>query len=204
MNLSIVLKLLKKKYVVEIISNRFITASSNFDDWLKCTLRELYSMQKNIKTFWKKYKEIDEFKIIYNQHQIFRFFKTIEQQSHELKLQTKDLNVYLKIVAKKKARDRLSKTMIIKNNIMIINDIRKLYFERLKKWITELENKIKRKIKKINKINNSKIVRNAVFFVVEKITFELACFRKKINELNIQIVVNDVAKKAKISVYEKV
>ena len=57
----------------------------------------------------------------------------IEQQSHELKLQTKNLNVYLKVVAKKKTRDRLSKTIIIKNNIIIVNDIKKSYFERLKK-----------------------------------------------------------------------
>ena len=79
MNLSIVLKFLKKKHVVEVISNRFITASSNFDDWLKRTSRELRSVRKNIKIFQKKYEEIDEFEVIYDQHQIFRFFKAIEQ-----------------------------------------------------------------------------------------------------------------------------
>ena len=57
----------------------------------------------------------------------------IEQQSHELKLQIKNLNVYLKVVAKKKTRDRLSKTMIIKNNIIIVDNIKKSYSERLKK-----------------------------------------------------------------------
>ena len=94
--------------------------------------------------------------------------------------------------------------MIIKNNVMIVDDIRKSYSERLKKWITELKNKIIKKIKKINKISNLKIVRNVAFFVAEKITFELARLRKKINELSIQIVVDDVAKKAKASVYKKV
>ena len=67
-NLNIVLKLLKKKHVVEVILNRFITASSDFDDWLKRTSCELRSVQKNIKIFRKKYKEIDEFEIIYDQH----------------------------------------------------------------------------------------------------------------------------------------
>ena len=147
-NLNIILKFLKKKHVVKINSNWFIIASSDFDDWLKRTLRELRSMRKNIKTFRKKYEEIDEFEVIYNQHQIFRLFKAIEQQNHELKLQTKDLNVCLKVVAKKKARDYLLKMMIIKNDIIIVNNIRKLYFKRLKKWITELKNKIKKKIKK--------------------------------------------------------
>ena len=85
MNLNIVLKSLKKKYAVKIISNQFITASSDFDDWLKRTLRELRLIHKNIKTFRKKYEEIDKFEIIYNQHQIFHFFKTIEQQNHKLK-----------------------------------------------------------------------------------------------------------------------
>ena len=195
---------MKKKYAVEVISNQFITTSSDFDDWLKRTSRELRSMRKNIKTFRKKYEEIDEFEIIYNQHQIFRFFKTIEQQSHELKFQTRNLNVCLEIVAKKKARDCLSKTMIIKNNVMIVNNIKKLYFKRLKKWIIELEDKINKKIKKINKISSSEIVRNVVLFIAEKITFEFARFRKKVNELSIQITVDDVAKKAKASVYEEV
>ena len=68
---------------------------------------------------------------------------------------------------------------------MIINNIKKSYFERLKKWITELKNKIKKKIKKINKISNLKIVRNVVLFVAEKIIFKLARFRKEINKLNI-------------------
>ena len=105
---------------------------------------------------------------------------------------------------KKKAHDRLSKTMIIKNNVIIVNDIRKSYFKRLKKWIIELENKIKKKIKKINKINNSKIVRNVAFFVVEKITSELARLQKEINELNIQIAADDVAKEAEVSAYKKI
>ena len=93
--------------------------------------------------------------------------------------------------------------MIIKNNIIIVDDIKKSYFERLKKWIIELKNKIKKKIKKIKKINSSKIVRNAAFFVVKKITFEFVRLRKKINKLNIQIVADDVAKKTKTSVYKK-
>ena len=66
MNLSIVLKLLKKKHVIEIILNWLITASSDFDDWLKRTSRELRSMRKNIKTFQEKYEKIDEFEIIYD------------------------------------------------------------------------------------------------------------------------------------------
>ena len=65
MNSSIILKFLKKKHVVEIISNRF-TTNSDFNDWLKRTSRELRSMQKNIKTFRKKYEEINEFEIIYD------------------------------------------------------------------------------------------------------------------------------------------
>ena len=36
-------------------------------------------MRKNIKTFQEKYEEINEFKVIYDQHQIFRFFKAIKQ-----------------------------------------------------------------------------------------------------------------------------
>ena len=36
-------------------------------------------MRKNIKILRKKYEEIDEFEIIYNQHQIFCLFKAIEQ-----------------------------------------------------------------------------------------------------------------------------
>ena len=94
--------------------------------------------------------------------------------------------------------------MIIKNDIMIVDDIKKSYFECLKKWITELKNKINKKIKKINRINSSEIVRNVTLFVAEKITFEFAYFRKKVNELNIQIVVDDVAKKVKASAYKKV
>ena len=94
--------------------------------------------------------------------------------------------------------------MIIKNNVIIVDNIRKSYSERLKKWIIEFKNKIKKKIKKINKINNSKIVRNVAFFVAEKITFEFIRFWKKVNELNIQIVVDDVAKKAKASAYKKI
>ena len=82
--------------------------------------------------------------------------------------------------------------------------MKKSYFKCLKKWIIEFKNKIKKKIKKINKINNSKIVHNVAFFVVEKITFKFAHFWKKINELNIQIVVDDVAKKTKASAYKKV
>ena len=93
--------------------------------------------------------------------------------------------------------------MIIKNNVMIVDDIKKSYSERLKKWIIEFENKINKKIKKINKISNSEIVCNAVLFVIKKITFELARLRKKINKLSIQIVVNDVAKKAEASAYKK-
>ena len=68
---------------------------------------------------------------------------------------------------------------------MIVDDIKKSYFERLKKWIIEFENKINKKIKKINKINNSKIVRNVALFVAEEITFKFIYFWKKINELNI-------------------
>ena len=94
--------------------------------------------------------------------------------------------------------------MIVKNDVMIVDDIRKSYSERLKKWIIEFENKIKKKIKKINKINNSKIVRNVVLFVVEEITFEFIHLRKEINKLNIQIIVDDAAKKTKASVYKKV
>ena len=74
MNLNIVLKLLKKKHVVEIILNRFIITNSDFDDWLKYTLYELYSMRKNIKTFREKYEEINEYKVIYDWYQIFCFF----------------------------------------------------------------------------------------------------------------------------------
>ena len=94
--------------------------------------------------------------------------------------------------------------MIIKNDVIIVDDIRKLYFKRLKKWIIKFKNKIKKKIKKINKINSSEIVRNVALFVVEKITFKFIRLQKKVNELNIQIVVNDVAKKAKTNAYEKV
>ena len=202
-NSNIVLKFLKKKHAAEVISNRFITASSDFDNWLKRTSRELRSMRKNIKTFQEEYEEIDEFEVIYGQHQIFRFFKAIEQQSHALKFQTKDLNACLKVAAKKKARDRLSKTMIIKSDVIIVGDIRKSYSEHLKKWIIELEDKIKKKIKKINKINNSEIVRNVALFAAEKITFEFARLRKEINELNIQIAADDAAKKAEANVYEK-
>ena len=77
---------MKKKYIVEVILNQFITTSSDFDNCLKRISRELRSMQKNIKSFQEKYKEIDEFKIIYGQHQIFRLFKINEQQSYKLKL----------------------------------------------------------------------------------------------------------------------
>ena len=78
MNSNIILKFLKKKHVVEIISNRFITTSSDFNNWLKRTSRELRSVRKNIKIFQKKYEEIDKFEVIYDQHQIFRLFKAIE------------------------------------------------------------------------------------------------------------------------------
>ena len=128
----------------------------------------------------------------------------IEQQSHTLKFQTKNLNICLKIVAKKKARDRLSKTMIIKNDVMIVDDIKKSYFECLKKWITKLKNKINKKIKKVNKISSSEIVRNVALFVAEKVTSELIRLRKEVNELSIQIAVDDVAKKAEASVYKEV
>ena len=95
------------------------------------------------------------------------------------------------------------KVLYIKNDIMIVNNIRKLYFKYLKKWIIEFKNKINKKIKKINKISSSKIVRNVVFSVIEKITSELARLRKEVNKLNIQIVADDVAKKTKINVYKK-
>ena len=87
---------------------------------------------------------------------------------------------------------------------MIVDDIRKLYFKCLKKWIIEFKNKIKKKIKKINKISNSEIVCNVAFFVIKKITSEFTRLRKKVNELNIQIIVNDVAKKAKASAYKEI
>ena len=86
---------------------------------------------------------------------------------------------------------------------MIVDDIRKSYSERLKKWITELENKINKKIKKINKISSSEIVRNVVLFAAEKTTSEFVRLRKEVNELSIQIAVDDVAEKAEASAYEE-
>ena len=194
---------LKKKHVAEVISNRSTTASSDSDDWLERTPRGLRSVRKNIKAFREKYEEIGEFGAIYGQHQIFRLFKAIEQQSHELELQTRDLDACLEAAAKKKARDRLPKTVVIKSGVMTVGDIRKSYSGRLKKWITELEDKIKKEIKKVNKISSSEIVRNVALFAAEEATSELARLRKEVNELGIQIAADDAAEEAEASAYEE-
>ena len=99
-------------------------------------------------------------------------------------------------------RDHLVKTMIIKNNVMIVDKIKKLYFEYSKKLITEFKNKIKKRIEKIiKKINSSEIVCNIPFFIIKKIISQLIHFQKEVNELSIQIVNDDIAKKAETNTY---
>ena len=93
--------------------------------------------------------------------------------------------------------------MIIKNDIIIVDDIRKSYFKRLKKWITEFENKIKKKIKKINKINNSKIVRNVALFVAEKIIFKFVYFQKKLTNWPYKLLLMTPRRKQKQTFMKK-
>lgn len=61
------------------------------------------------------------------------FLNITTKQNHNLEFSTRNLDTCLIKTTRKKKRNRISKTIIVKSNMIIVNDTRKLYSKRLKK-----------------------------------------------------------------------
>ena len=80
-----------------------------------------------------------------------RFLKTNEQQTIILKLHIQDLNDCQQTFVKRNNRECFSKTITCFNDVIIVQDYRKLHFIHLITNLKAAENKTKRKVAKVTR-----------------------------------------------------